>query len=244
MNHLELFSGTHSFGKVSSKMGYNVISLDRDLGAECPFGGEYISKHHIKEDIFTWDYKKYPKGHFQLITASPVCMWWSVLRLCNIGRKLKAYDKPLTREMIEKDIETCGMPMVDKVFEIMEYFNPQYFIIENPSTGRMKEYIPESVPFYDVDYCKYSDWGYKKGTRFWTNIEGFKPKTCKKDCDNMVGNAHLKGVEGTPSKKRLAHKKQIGHNEKCNWDGSQKLERYRIPENLIYELLIKLNKSK
>ena len=33
----------------------------------------------------------------------------------------------------------------------------------------MKEYIDK--PFYDVDYCKYSDWGYKKelesGQTYW-----------------------------------------------------------------------------
>ena len=52
MNHLELFSGTHSFGKVSSKLGYNVYSLDRDLGDE---NDGYKSENHFKEDIMTWD---------------------------------------------------------------------------------------------------------------------------------------------------------------------------------------------
>ena len=62
MNHLELFSGTHSFGKVSSKLDYNVYSLDRDLGAE---NDGYKSQNHFKEDIMTWDYKVYPEGHFK-----------------------------------------------------------------------------------------------------------------------------------------------------------------------------------
>ena len=51
MNHLELFSGTHSFGKVSSSLGYNVFSLDRDLGGDCPFGSGYKSKQHIFADF-------------------------------------------------------------------------------------------------------------------------------------------------------------------------------------------------
>ena len=34
MNLLELFSGTHSIGYVASSMGYNVISVDRDLDAK------------------------------------------------------------------------------------------------------------------------------------------------------------------------------------------------------------------
>ena len=185
MNHLELFSGTHSFGKVSCKLGYNVISLDRDLGDGCPFT-DYVAQTHIKEDIMTWDYTIYPPNHFKLITASPVCMWWSMLRNSWIGRKIKAHgDTIITKEILQNDIDLYGKPMVDKVFEIIDYFNPQYFIIENPKTGRMKEYINELIPYYDVDYCKYSNWGYKKTTRFWTNIEGFNPKTCKNDCDNM-----------------------------------------------------------
>ena len=53
-NLLELFSGTGSVGKVA-KDNYNVISLDRDMEAD------------IKEDIMTWDYKKYPKDYFYII---------------------------------------------------------------------------------------------------------------------------------------------------------------------------------
>ncbi len=217
--HLELFSGTHSFGKVSHDLGYEIVSLDRDLKAECPFGTGYKSEKHIQADIMSWEYKIYPKGHFNLITASPVCMWWSQLRLTCLGRQLKGYDKPLTREMLDNDIEMYGIPMVNKVFEIIEYFNPDYFIIENPQSGRMKDYIPEMIPFYDVDYCKYSDWGYRKRTRFWTNIKGFEPKLCKKDCENMVGNTHKVNVG----------KSKVGK--------TSKLERYRIPELIILELL-------
>ena len=44
---LELFSGTHSFGKVLHER-FDIISLDRDLGTECPFGSGYESKNHIK----------------------------------------------------------------------------------------------------------------------------------------------------------------------------------------------------
>ena len=32
----------------------------------------------------------------------------------------------------------------------------------------------------------YSDYGYKKPTRFWTNIKGFNPKKCKMNCDNLI----------------------------------------------------------
>ena len=184
MNHLELFSGTHSFGKVSSKLGYNVYSLDRDLGDE---NNGYKSENHFKQDIMTWDYKQFDRGFFKIITASPVCLWWSQLRKTWIGRKLKAHgDKIITQEILDEDIQKYGVPMVDKIFEIIDYFDPQYYIIENPKTGKMKEYINELIPYYDVDYCKYSDWGYKKTTRFWTNIDGLVFNKCNKDCENIV----------------------------------------------------------
>jgi hypothetical protein len=42
MRLLELFSGTKSVGAVASDLGYNVISLDRDMDAD------------IKTDIMDW----------------------------------------------------------------------------------------------------------------------------------------------------------------------------------------------
>ena len=163
MKLLELFSGTHSIGKVAKKLNYEVYSLDRDIGAECPLGSDYKSDKHFKEDIMTWDYKQYPKGYFKVITASPVCLWWSILRNTWIGRKMKSKgDRIITKEILEEDIKNLGEPMVDKVFEIIEYFEPQYWWIENPATSKMKEYIPEIVPNIVVDYCKYSDFGYQK----------------------------------------------------------------------------------
>ena len=212
MNHLELFSGTHSFGKVSHKLGYNVISLDRDLGAGCPFT-EYISETHIQEDIMTWDYTIYPRNHFKLITASPVCMWWSHLRRSWIGRKIKAHgDTIITKEILDNDIELYGKPMVDKVFEIIDYFNPQYYIIENPKNGKMKEYISDLIPYYDIDYCMYSNWGYRKTTRFWTNIEGLEFNKCN----------------------HKTHAYALGHSSNMGL-----LEKYRIPSLLIEKLLNK-----
>jgi len=234
MRLLELFSGTHSIGKVADNLGFEVISLDRDLGGECPFKTDYKSDIHIKEDIMKWNYKIYNKGDFDIITASPVCLFWSSLRNTWIGRKSKTINpngEIVKKEDIQRDIDLYGKPMVDKVFEIIEYFEPKYWWIENPQTGRMKTYISESWSqydnFYDVSYCKYSDYGYEKKTRFWTNIKGFKPLICYKDCKNIITiptqknkvskNHKLKGMPG---------------------GGSNRLFRYRIPEKLIEELFL------
>ena len=86
--------------------------------------------------------------------------------------------------------------MLDKTREIINYFKPTYYWIENPQSGRMKEYIND-LSFFDVDYCMYG-FPYQKRTRFWTNITGFNPKLCNKDCGNIV-----------PNTKR--HKKSLGN---------------------------------
>ena len=274
MKLLELFSGTHSIGKVAHNLGFEVTSLDRDLGGECCLKTDYKSNFHIKEDIMTWDYKIYNKGDFDIITASPVCLYWSKLRNTWIGRKSKAINPNgsiVKKEDLQRDIDLYGKPMVDKIFEIIEYFQPNYWWIENPSTGMMKHYIAEKYPnyntYYDFDYCKYSDWGYKKSTRFWTNIKNITPKKCKNDCKNMfekqhkvvLGNGYemIDGVKTLCNTKALRekhkktadggrgkgnyHKYGFGSsikNQICVGGGSNRLERYRIPEKLIEELFL------
>lgn len=268
-NHLELFSGTHSFGKVSSVMGYNVVSLDRDLGATCPFSG-YISKTHIKEDIMTWNYKDYPIQDFDLITASPVCLWWSSLRNTWIGRKLKSHgDKVITKEILEEDIDKFGKPMVDKIFEIIEHFKPKNWIVENPKTGKMKYYIAEKYPQYnnfnDYSYCKFSNWGYMKNTRFWNNIPNLECRLCKRDCENMIFHKDQKihrgrmgigktiineegkiircGTKALREKyKDFENIKVVKHKNNISdvGGGSNRLERYRIPLPLIKNMLEKI----
>ena len=226
-NHLELFSGTHSFGKITSKKGFNVYSLDLNIGAECPLKEDYKSKHHYKEDILTWDYKQFKPGFFNLITASPPCCLWSRLRNCWIGRKLKHMDRNLTKEDIENDINKYGKPIVDKVREIIKYFNPQYWLIENPNTSKMTKYITD-LPYYIMDYCKYSNWGYQKRTRFWTNIKGFEPKLCKKDCENILT------IETKQHKKVLANGYEMIDGKKviCNTKALRdKMRKQKIHKN-------------
>lgn len=204
MRVLELFAGTHSVGKVCKELGYEVVSLDL-AGAD------------ININILEWDYKKaFEPGHFDVIWASPPCHTFSHARRCWINRKTKYFgDKIITAKMLDDDMETNGLPIVRKTEEIIKYFNPTLWIMENPSTGKMKDYL-KHLPHYDVDYCRYSDWGYKKPTRFWTNKEGFVPLKCNKNCGNMNGNKHKQRLDHTPG----LHL------------------RYRVPPKLIEELLI------
>ena len=59
---LELFKGTGSVGAELKKLGFEVISLDKDP----KWGADHVI------DILKWDFQNaYPIGYFDLITASP-----------------------------------------------------------------------------------------------------------------------------------------------------------------------------
>jgi len=70
MRVLELFSGTGSVGKVCKKLEWDVVSVDMILPAD----------HRI--DIMEFDYKQYPKDHFDIVWASPPCTNYSLLKKC------------------------------------------------------------------------------------------------------------------------------------------------------------------
>jgi site-specific DNA-cytosine methylase len=235
MKLLELFSGTCSVGKEAKKEGWKIVSLDLK-GAD------------INTDILNWDYTKYEIGYFDIIWASPPCNTFSQLRNTWIGRKLKAHGgKVCTKELLQNDINTIGLPILRRTEEIIDYFKPKYYFIENPKTGKMKDYI--NRPYYDVDYCKYSDWGYKKRTRIWTNLKGFEPKLCKKDCGLIEYGKHIVNFGGSKMIKddgklikvkskenRIKYKNYKNIQPYLKGGGNNREERYRIPPNLIREL--------
>jgi len=204
MKVLELFSGTGSVGKICKNYGYTVTSLD-------------LKNADINCNIMNWDYKTIPKDSFDIIWASPPCNSFSVMQ-----NAIKSKDDIL------KNIEINGLPILRKTEEIIEYFNPKYYFIENPQTGRMKEYIADKN-FFDVDYCMYSDWGYKKRTRIWTNLIGFNNLTCNKQCGNIINiNGHL------------LHKSNCGNTRTLKILGAKPTtlkDRYRIPPRLIESIL-------
>lgn len=170
---LELFKGSGSVGKYCNEHPalYEVFSLDID---EC-------FKPDVTEDILKWDYKSmFPSGHFHIIWASPPCTEYS-----SILNLLKHYRV--------RDLETADK-IVKKTLEIIEYFQPVHWFIENPKTGLLKsrEFM-QGLPYYDVSYCKYG-YTYRKHTRIWTNATGFEPLVCKKDCGMMEGNKHINNI--------------------------------------------------
>ena len=135
MKVLELFAGTQSVGKVARQLGFEVISLDHDMDAD------------IKTDIMDWDFKEYEPKHFDIIWASPPCTEYSRAKTTGV-----------------RDIEGANA-IVQQTLDIIEYFEPKYWMIENPQSGLLKDQLcMYGLPFTDVDYCKYG-MRYRKRTR-------------------------------------------------------------------------------
>tara|TARA_R110000823_G_scaffold297603_2_gene417801 strand:- start:37 stop:834 length:798 start_codon:yes stop_codon:yes gene_type:complete len=260
---LELFSGTRSVGKCCDALGWDSVSVDMILPAD------------HKCDIMDFDYKQYPKDYFDIVWASPPCTNYSALKKCWYGRKLK--DGTIyTKEQNDIDQDEADK-LVLKSFEIIDYFNTEYWFLENPQTGNLKNRdIMKDKPFYDVDYCMYSDWGYKKRTRIWTNKKEFDNKLCDGSgaCGNMILSQHNKvlgnGYEMIDGKKVLCNTKALRQKHKLNVSkdvhtvgqrkhkmgiglgkkqldagqvmvkggGTNRLDRYRIPEDLIFSLFL------
>ena len=153
---LDLFGGTGSIGNVGKEMGWDVISLDRDMEAD------------IKCDIMDWDYKVYPNKHFDVIWASPPCTEYSI-----------------AKTTAPRDIEGANK-IVQRTLDILEYFEAKYWIIENLQAGYLTDQIIMwGLPFKDIDYCKYG-LPYRKRTSIWNNVFSWEPRPlCKKDCNSM-----------------------------------------------------------
>ena len=103
---LELFCGTKSFKKVFKKQ-FDVISLDINE----KFNPDILS------DILKWDYKNeeiLKNKTVQFIWASPPCQEYSI---ANTGGN--------------RDIVGANK-IVKRVLEIIKYFKPKYWCIENP----------------------------------------------------------------------------------------------------------------
>jgi len=156
MIHLELFSGTKSWGKVASKHGMDVISVDI----------EEKYRPTIVADILELDYKKLPVP--DLITASPPCNSFSTL--ARAGRMRDWY----TLEPMHPNA-VLGNKLLKKTIEIIRYFqkkNPKLlFVIENPRAMMARMPVINRIPRQTTEYCLYGE-KWRKPTDMWHNFPG------------------------------------------------------------------------
>jgi hypothetical protein len=121
--------------------GYHVVSLDIDPRHE----PTWVC------DVLEWDYRKYCQpGDFDLVWASPPCTEFSQAKTTGV-RNLEYADA-----------------VVQKTLEILRFLAPARWYLENPRHGLLptRTYM-QGLPFVDVNYCQFVDWGYQKPTRIW-----------------------------------------------------------------------------
>ena len=131
-------------------------------------------------NVLEWDYAQYPPGHFDYAHFSPPCSEYSQV-MTRRPRRLDEADK-----------------LVNKALEMLLYFRPRWWTIENPYNGFLKTrpIMQFLTPFLKkVSYCMYSEgdetWSYRKNTAIWTNIR-FTPRACCKSapCEWFDGRRH------------------------------------------------------
>lgn len=156
VNVLELFAGTKSIGKVAKQLGYNVFSTDIDDR----FNTDYTI------NILDFDVDKVPWKPY-VIWASPPCTTFSI----------SSYNYYWEHDLTPKTEEAViSYKLVEKTIELINYFNPKYWYIENPRGLLRKFPIMMNLPIRQtVTYSSYGD-SRNKPTDIWTNNSNWKPK--------------------------------------------------------------------
>ena len=152
----------------------------------------------IETNILDWNYTQFPPGYFDFVWASPPCTEYSIAKSTGV-RKIDEANN-----------------IVLKTLEIIDYFKPKHWVLENPQTVYLKiQEFMLGLGFVDVDYCKYG-FDYRKRTRLWNNVRNFVPRAlCRGDCEGFANGKH----------KRQAQK------EFC-----KVAELYRVPESLVLQI--------
>ncbi len=177
MRTLEIFAGTQSFSKAVLRASTDNEAITLDLISK-------FAPTHVA-DILTWDYTEYAPGYFDVVWASPPCT---------------EYSKAKTRG--ERDLDGADS-LVRRAFEIIDYFNPRVWILENVGTGllvRRMDLIRTLPPPIMVDYCAYGK-PYRKRTALWSNVT-LTLNLCEGVglCASMDGRKHI-GSCGNGTKK-------------------------------------------
>ena len=214
MKVLELFKGTGSVGKTIQELYpeaevYSVDILKKYKPTYCG-------------DILKWDYKQFEPNHFTIIWASPECKVFSKLQHTWLKTGKRGENgKWDSMEHLNRVRQEHGQ-FSAKAVEIINYFKPKAYFIENPYDSAMKD-LPhmKDLPSFRFDYCQYG-FPYKKPTRIWTNLK----------FDNVICDC------------KERHKQRVGigqgsefkyHTEWADTKGVK--ERYRIPFKLLRHLL-------
>ena len=200
MKVLELFAGSRSVGKIAEQLGMEVFSSDL-----IEFEGI-----HYPISILDFDVTKVPFRP-DIIWASPPCTGFSVAAIGHHWSGGKGAYIPKT------ETAKLGIELVRKTLEIIEYFQPTFWFMENPRGVLRKLDVVKGLNKQSVTYCQYGD-ERMKPTDIWTNSIMWTPKPMCKNGDPC----HVAAPRGS----------RTGTQGRAN-----AYERSKIPADLCFEIL-------
>lgn len=184
MKILDLFCGTKSIANAFEEEGFESLTLDNNLKFS----------PNIWTDILQWNYMKsdFLESGVDVIWASPPCEGFSVAAISKNWRIVNDLYKPISKRA------EFGMDLVKKTIEIIDYFRPRYWFIENPRAMLRKMDFMRGLPRQTITYCQYGDTRMKP-----TDIWGFFPddfpiKNCKAGdkCHEAAPRGSRTGTQG------------------------------------------------
>lgn len=191
MNILELFAGSKSVGKVAEELGFNVYSSDINS----------FDKIDYVTNILEFDCNKVPFKP-DVIWASPPCTSFSVASIGHHWTGGKCAYIPKT------DNAKLGLELVTKTLEIINYFKPKYWFIENPRGVLRKLPIVQGLKVNTVTYCQYGD-ERMKPTDIWTNSNVWIPRPMCKNGDSCHVSAPRGSRTGTQGRANAYERSKI-----------------------------------
>lgn len=175
---VELFAGTHSVSKAikRSDIGrtYDVRVLSVDIDAKF--------EPTVVADINRWDFgtaiDEFLRGRRSrdvvVVHASPPCTEFSIA-LTTRPRDLRA-----------------GTRNVKRALKIIDYVDPDFWFLENPATGLLKDQPCMRRYKSLMNTTCYCKWGfpYKKPTSIWTNVPDLDLPMCSAETPCPIKKLH------------------------------------------------------
>jgi hypothetical protein len=195
---LDIYSGTGSVAKAFRRAGHEVDSLDLD--------NRFAPTFCV--NILEWDYKALPRGWYDAIWASVPCENYSIAR---------------SRAATPRDLALADS-LVTRTLEIIHYFQPRAFFIENPAGSLLwRRFHFDRV--VQTSYCAYN-FPYKKSTRVATNL---RDSLLRDPCGGAGVCAQMRGT------RHLAHAQKGGGGVTNAYHSRDEL--HRIPGELCDDVV-------
>ena len=193
----DICCGTKSVSNVWKENGHETLTLDID--PKC--------MPDICTDIMSWEYTDFSLEPPDFIWCSPPCTHYSIAR---------------TKAKTPRDLEGSDA-IVQQCLDIIAFWRPRYWVIENPQTGLLKTRdVVQGLSFNDVDYCMHGA-PYRKRTRLWTNCTDWIPRP------PCIHSTHPMTAQKGPSKRAG----MLIQGDDCSL---QTL--HSVPESLTRELML------